>query len=94
MTLMLKSSVQKNEMIIEETMLNKYKVNNSDSATMLVSRWNNRIDANMINERTLLIYSNNKTEFFTLAFETLAEEYSSIGCKNQLQKAIESFRIN
>lgn len=93
MTLMLKSSVQKNEMIIEDIKLNKYKISSSDSATITLSRWDKRIGANMINERTLLIYGNHRTEFFTIVFETPAEEYGSIECKNHLRNAIESFRI-
>lgn len=93
LSLILKSSMQKNEMIVEDVRLDKYEISNSNTATLLLHRWDKRMEANMIMERTLLAHSNDKTEYYTIAFETLSEEYASVKCRNELRRLIESIMI-
>ncbi|WP_148687080.1 hypothetical protein [Candidatus Nitrosocosmicus hydrocola] len=94
LTLILKSSIQKNEMIVEDIRFNKYKIKDSNSVTVLLTRWDKRAGANMVIERTLLVHNSNyKTEYFTVAFEILSEDYASLSCQNQIRKIVESFRL-
>ena len=93
LSMVLKSSVQHNEMILEDVELNKYRIDKANSATILLTTFDNRSGGNIIHERTLLIQDNVKMQCFMVGFEDLSENYE-IGQSQLVIKAIfDSFRF-
>lgn len=83
------ASVLINETIIEGVKLNKYIIENADSATILLNRWNG--NENMIHERTLVMRKNDDKTFM-IAYEDIPENFESGFAQKQINDILKSFR--
>ncbi|HET6589632.1 MAG TPA: hypothetical protein VFG45_05660 [Candidatus Nitrosocosmicus sp.] len=100
----LKSCIQRDEVIIEDVVLNKHGINNKpigsrvDSATMSVCILDKRSGYNLIHERTLLVFERSKNGrnnlmCFLIAYGDLHENFESKKRQRQLEAIFDSFRF-
>lgn len=89
------SSIQHNEVLVDDIESNKYQTpkSPSQSATLLVHKIDNKV-GNIIHERTLIMENSNSTDrIFVVAFEDLPENYESGQSQEQLKEIFDSFRF-
>lgn len=86
----LNSSIQKNEIILEEPQINKYDIDKAYSATIKLSKPGNL--KNKIQERTLVV-NNSNTQCFIIAFEDHYQNYINGFSQSNLVELFNSFKF-
>lgn len=89
---LLKSTVQINEIIVEDAQSNKYKVKNSQTATIMLHK-KGETDSIMMIERTLIVHDFDHSQLFIIVFEDIPENFESGRAQVQLKGIFNSFRF-
>lgn len=84
------NSLQQNEILAQDIQSNKYQIQNSESATIMLHKLDKI--GNTIQERTLLT-TNTGDRMFIIAFEDLPENYESGYNKSLLKRIFNSIRF-
>lgn len=80
-------------MILEDVQLNKYQIHNANSATILLTIFDNRSGGNTIHERTLLMQDNDNMQCFMVGYEDLPENYETGQSQLVIKTIFDSFRF-
>ncbi|MDR4492034.1 MAG: hypothetical protein R2685_14225 [Candidatus Nitrosocosmicus sp.] len=88
----LRSTVQINEVIVDDIHSNKYQVEDSQTATMMLHKKGDA-ESIMIVERTLVEHNYNHNQLFIVVFEDIPENFESGKSQDQIKEIFDSFRF-